>query len=351
LNLIRIMPAKGEVMSIVMPSRGVSRETFSPFDRSLFGSIEPAGRKITAGFTYLQRISKAASYDVWFPDELKQVLAARVLAGGVIGSDQFPAQWAAVRQFELLQEAGNYKIYDLDPSNLQRAMLDLSKSMRAGGYRITVATIGSYCETSTGDELEILDMRLQKRIAQMIHMLYLDEQSGQTNSESDARLAAGQWDFRDQLPHVGMVLGAQSLFKRENIEEETEEDPIVRKRTKRKSGGSVRQLRHAQRFFDIISHLPQQHIVHDTAIGLQLPELNGENEWNYIASSDETLGAFNRVLGDLFDKFNHVSLSRLNGHADAHAEIKSSTYHMRGHGHPLTESALRFYRGAALALN
>jgi hypothetical protein len=340
-------------MAIFMPSRGQTREAFSPFDRTLFCSPEPAGRKITAGFTYLQRISKAASYDVWFPDELQRTLAAHITAGGKIGAEQFPAQWAAVRQFELLQEAGNYKIYDLDPGNLQRAMLDLSRSMRAGGYRVTVATIGSYRETSSGDELEILDQRLQRRIAQMIHMLYLDQQSDQANAETDALLANAKWDYRAELPHVGMVLGAGDLFGITGIDKDDDKCGDGGK-----TGGSGRSLpkrlrihKQARRFFDILNQLPQQHIVHDTAIGLQLPELNGENEWNYIASPDETLGAFNRVLSDLFDKFNGISLSRLNGHDDAHAEIKSSTLHMRSYGHPLTESSAKFYRNASFALN
>jgi hypothetical protein len=91
--------------------------------------------------------------------------------------------------------------------------------------------------------------------------------------------------------------------------------------------------------------------VHDTAIGLQLPELNGVNQWNYIASPDETLAAFNRVMGDLFDKFNGISLSHLNGHADATAEIKASTLHMRSYGHPLRDSELQSYRNMSLTLN
>jgi hypothetical protein len=106
----------------------------------------------------------------------------------------------------------------------------------------------------------------------------------------------------------------------------------------------------ARQFFDIVNQLPQNHIVHDTAIGLQLPELNGENQWNYIASPDETLAAFNRVLGDLFDKFNGVSLSRLHERADATSEVKSSTLHLRSYGHPLRGEDLAFYRGASLSL-
>jgi hypothetical protein len=92
----------------------------------------------------------------------------------------------------------------------------------------------------------------------------------------------------------------------------------------------TRRHRQARQFFNILGTLPQNHIVHDTAIGLQLPELSGENQWNYIASPDETLAAFNRVLADLFD---------------------APTFHLRGYGDRLSESSDRFYRTASLSLN
>ncbi len=295
--------------------------------RDFFASPQPAGRKITAGFTYLQRISKAANFDIWFPDELKE----KLVQIHEINATHFPAQWAAVRQFELLQESGNHKIYDLDPENMKRATLDVSRSMRAGGYRITVATIGTYHETSMGDELEILDHNLQERIGQMIHMLYLDSQSDEENTRNKAALADRTWDLRKTLPHIGMVLGARDLFYPADVEDEKSRD----KKDGKKGGSDAvsmtsRKHRNAQQFFDILNTLPQNHIVHDTVIGLQLPELNGVNQWNYIAAPDETLAAFNRVIGDLF-----------------HAP----TFHLRGYGDRLNESSDRFYRSAALALH
>jgi hypothetical protein len=262
---------------------------------------------------------------------LRQALEARRAAGQKIGEEQFPAEWAAVRQFELLQEAGNYKIYDMDVTNLQRSMLDLSRSMRAGGYRVTVATLGSYHEQPASDDLQVLDRRLQRRIALMIQMLYLEEQSEAANTENDAHLSEGKWDYRDALPHVGMVLGAGDLFRPDKAQKPAHKQ--------------------ARRFFDILNLLPQKHILHDTAIGLQLPEANSENEWIYIAPSDETLGAFNHLLSDLFDPFNGLSLSRLNGHDHAGSEIKASTLHMRSYGHPLSEGDMAFYRAAAHALH
>ena len=162
----------------------------------------------------------------------------------------------------------------------------------------------------------------------MIHMLYLDEASAALNDEAAAKLAAGQWDYRHELPHVGMVLGAQGLFQ----------------------PGDDRRLRRARQFFDILAQLPQNHIAHDTAIGLQLPELSGENHWNYVAHPEDTLDSFNRVLNALFDPFNRINMARLNGYAEAKAEIKSSAFHLRGYGHPLRADDLGFYRNAALAL-
>ena len=316
-------------MSVVAFTREDLRNQLQPFTRQFFESPPSAGRKITAGFTYLQRIGKAASFDVWFPDLLKRAIEARMAQGLSIGPEQFPAEWAAVRQFELLQESGNHKIYDLDPQMLQRSMLDLSKSMRAGGYRVTVATLGTYHDDHAGDELEILDRDLQERISQMIQMLYLDKQSEDANAEIDARLAADKWDYRRDLPHVGIVLGAEELFQ----------------------SLTTHKHRHARQFFNIINKLPQNHILHDTAIGLQLPELNGRNQWNYVAHPEETLGAFNRVLGDLFSKFDGVNMGRLQGNEKAVCEIKASTLHLRGYGDHMNENTAGIYRSMSLALN
>lgn len=337
-------------------ARAMHSQLFSN-PRAFFDSPEPAGRKITAGFTYIQRISKPASYDVWFPDRVRRNIAAKIAQGIASSTQDFPAHWGAVRQFELLQEAGNHKIYDLDPAELRRAFRDLARGMRAGGYRVTVAMLGTYRETSSGDELEIIDSRLQKSLAQMIHMLYLDEVSADANAATAFDLAQGKWDYRDALPHVGMVLGAQDLFQRGAATEQPDQHSDEKKKGKGTQGsgggGGImphRKHRNARSFFDVLGLLPQKHIVHDTVIGLQLPELTGENHWNYIAESDETLGAFIRSLNDLFDPFNHISLGRLNERDGAGTEVKSSTFHMRSYGHPVHDADLSFYRHAALAL-
>jgi len=337
-------------MSIVVPMRGRSHAGIASLTRHMFGSPPSAGRKITVGFSYLQRIGKSGAFDVWFPEELKQDIARRQACGETIGPKYFGAQWAAVRQFELLHESGNHKIYDLNPENFERAMRDLTKSMRAGGYRMTIATLGRYAETSTGDELEILDRRLQEGLAQMIHMLYLDQTSEQLNEENDALLNASAWDYRHELPHIGIVLGSRELFEREEEGDSTPERPKTRKKKGGTGSRGPRQAKLARQFFDVLNKLPQNHIVHDTAVGLQLPELNGENQWNYIADPEETLAAFNHVLESVYGKFNHVSLSSLHGREGAGDEIKASVIQMRGYGDRLNDT-VEYYRNMALALN
>lgn len=275
----------------------------SKSSKPLFISPKPAGRRITAGFSYLQRIGKAASIDVWFPAELRKELDTLLAKGARPGDEHFPAEWAAVRQFELLQEAGNYKIYDLDPTYLTRTLTDLTRNMRGGGYRVTVVTIGSYDESGASDELAILDRTLQDRISHLINMLYLEEQSEQINATLDKKLLEGTWDYQNALPHVGVTLGAGDLFRRSDRKQEL-----------------------ARQFFEILGYLPQNHIVHDTAVGLQLPELIGEHQWIYIARDGEKFFHFSALMGDLFG---------------------APAGHMRGYGDRLTPDADRFYRNLA----
>jgi len=385
-------------------------------NKPFFVSPNPAGRKITAGFSYLQRIGKSANIDVWFPEILRQELEALVAEGAKLGPEHFPAEWAAVRQFELLQEAGNYKIYDMDASYLTRTMEDLARNMRSGGYRVTVATIGGYAEAESGDDLAILDRRLQDRISRLTHMMYLDEESERINAELDQTLVEERWDYQNTLPHVGMTLGAKDLFRpspgvgqrvketviipvapyqvtaqhiqdwRSNlgVEDAVTGKPFICVKTLpkenqyrvdagvyqfalmdcgrdvvisylRKSSGaaSPAENRHrlARHFFDILSVLPQKHIVHDTAIGLQLPESIAEHEWIYLAAGDMKLGAFNSLLNDLFAPFDGISLGGLNGRAGAGREIKSSVVHMRSYGDHMHADRAGFYRDAAASLH
>ena len=247
---------------------GFQTKTKTLGHKPLFASPSLAGRRITAGFTYLQRIGKSASIDVWFPDHIKESIDDILARGEKPESADFPAEWAAVRQFELLQESGNHKIYDFDSENLARSLYEFSSHMRAGGYRVTVATIGSYDAMHAGDDLAILDRRLQNRIAHLINILYLEEQSEKINVALAENLRLEKWDYQMALPHVGTVLSARDVF-----------------RPARASKLSLADRKHlrARHFFEILSLLPQRHIVHETAVGLQLPESINENQWIYIA--------------------------------------------------------------------
>lgn len=386
-------------------------------NKPLFISPPPAGRKITAGFSFLQRIGKEASTDIWFPGELQKELDQVVAKGGMLGPDNFPAEWAAVRQFELLQDAGNYKIYDMRADYLTRSIYEQSRSMRGGGYRVTVATIGSYIGEQHKDDLEILDKRLQKRISHLIHMLYLEEQSESINKSMAESLAAGTWDFKTALPHVGATLGARDLFfpvqanvghakhtliipraphcvsvatipgwtHNFGVCDADYNQPFVcvghkpsegqynlqngmyqfargdagREVTitylKKEDGTAkpvtlnAKQRKHklTRQFFEILDLLPNQQILHDTAVGLQLPEMISEQEWIYLVASDETMSCFNTLLKDLFTPFDGINMAALDGRADAKPEIKATTQHMRGHGDRLTQESDQFYRSLA----
>lgn len=319
-----------QASSCVLPRNDIGRRWFE--------TSANAGRKITAGFTYMQRIGKSATFDTWFPQDLRDVLDAKRARGRAIGPKDFPAQWAAVRQFELLQDAGNYKIYDLKSDYLERTLTDLTRSMRGGGYRVTVATIGSYEKHAQADELAILDLQLQEGIAQMISMLYLDEMSHAANDDARQRLNRNQWDYREDLPHVGIVLGAGDLFRRLSDDPHSEHPRAKRQR-------------HAKQFFDILSKLPSRAIDHQIAYGLQLPELIGQNQWIYIANPEETFASFNRLMTDIFSKFDGISLSALNGDECPRGEAKACSQHMRGYGDRFNEGSFDFYRSASLALN
>ncbi len=308
----------------------------------IFASPEAAGRRIVCGFSYIQRIGKGAATEVWFPSSLQEKVAARVLAGDASVLDEFHVEWAAVRQFELLQEADNYYIYDLKVEHFTRAFDDIMK-MRAKGYRITVITMGNYVEPSHYDELRILDAKLQDEITQLIHMLYLEEQSLAETKRHASKLCANTWDFANALPHVAMTLGAANLFTRDfGLSEEQEEDEDEEGSTKKKgeSGDTrnakkalkARQQRLSQHFFKILEMLPQRNIAHDIAVGLTLPESINRKSWVYCAPGEFQYNAFQTALANVFRAADHISLGALHERADASTEIMPVMHHMRGYG-------------------
>jgi hypothetical protein len=397
------------------PTSRQSARNFS-LNKPFFLSPAPKGRRITAGFSYIQRITKSATIDMWFPDALQTELDAVMATGKTPGPEHFPAEWAAVRQFEFLQEAGNIKIYDLDPERLMRSLRDLTRNMRGGGYRVTVATIGSYSTDTKTDELAILDQRLQDRISRLLSMLFLEEQSEKMNAMLADALRTESWDYQMALPHVGVTLGAKDLFYPQtsnaatssvkgeqsfipaaphrirvvNADQWVEDNGVVDHQTERpylrvtgnpqeaqycvKNGvyqfsqksawkdvrisyryangkGGIpaadRKHRLARSFFDILGVLPQNHIVHETAVGLQLPQSINANQWTYIPPDGEKVFDLMRLLDNLFEPFNGTSLSKLHGREDATDEIKTTTNHMQGYGDRLRPEFDDFYQRLA----
>lgn len=253
------------------------------------------GRRIVAGFSYLQRIGKGASTEVWF-DEAKDLVL------------QTKAEWAAIRQFELLQEAGNLAIDELDVMDFKRTFQTLMR-MRSGGYRVTILTLGHYTASSNTDDLEILDRKLQDEITQMIHFLYLSEMSEQINQHNHSAIWKTDWHFASALPHVAATLGARRLFR---PEKETLKEKI---------------------FFDILERLPSRHIMHDTAVGLVLPDASKEKNWTYIAQRENQFRLFQQAITDIFSNL------------DKERAVMS---HMRGYGDRLSPANDAHYKACAL---
>ncbi len=301
-----------------MPFTAASNAAFLSKPRPFFASPEPAGRRIVCGFSYLQRIRKGATTNIWFPSTLHQAVAERIEAGDASVLDEFRMEWAAIRQFELLQEADNFYIYDLEVANFKRAFEDIMK-MRAGGYRVTVITLGHYIEPTDYDELRILDRRLQDEITRIIHMLFLEDQSAEESFHLAEALKTSQWHYAEALPHVAMTLGAAGLFNKT-------------------SSPAFRQQKLSQGFFRILELLPQRHIAHDVAVGLTLPDASKERNWVFLARKEHQYHAFQTALGTVFSQFDHISLGALHERANAGREAMPVMHHMRGYGDRLNSS-------------
>ena len=96
-----------------------------------------------------------------------------------------------------------------------------------------------------------------------------------------------------------------------------------------------------------VSLLPQKHIVHDTAIGLQLPESMARRNGFISPKARHYVPRFQRLLGDLFTPFDTCEPVELHERPDAGCGNKTSTHHMRGYGDRLTPEADKFCREAA----
>lgn len=254
-----------------------------------FFKAEPQGREIIAGFSFLQRIGKGGQTRAWIPEPFCK--------------DQI--EWAAVREFELLQEAGNLAIDDLDVTDLRRSMMAYQR-MRAGGYRVTVVTLGRYTEAGDVDDLQILDEKLQEEITRLIHFLYLGDESAARTTSNRCALDTGLWSCAEALPHIAQTLGARALFK------------------------PAKQTREDRLFFDLLEKLPARHIVHDVAVGLSLPDASKEKNWIYLAKGEHRPAAFFAAIGACIG-------DRIG-------------YQLRGYGDRLTPENKAWQRQAARAL-
>lgn len=256
--------------------------------RPRFFSAPPTGRRITACFSYMQRIGKGARTRLWLPDD-------------------FPAEnveWAAARQFDLLQEAGNLSIDDLEVGEIKRSFQAWGK-MRAGGYSVAVLTLGHYAPGA--DDLDRLDQKIQDEITRMIHFLYLADASESLNKARKTAFGEDRWNLKKSMPHVAMALNERGLFKpkTQRLAEET--------------------------FFAILEKLPRNRILHDTAVGLALPDASKEKNWIYIAKGEHRAAAFFAALGETLGEAIHAQ-------------------HMRGYGDRITPAhRARFYDCAVAA--
>ena len=258
---------------------------------SLF-SAPQTGRTITAGFSYLQRIGKHATTNIWLEETIKRFTPK-------------DTEWAAIRQFELLQESDNLAIDELDITNMNKSH-DVLMSMRAGGYRMTLIMLGTY-EKDHWDELALADQRIQQEIAQLINFLYLDELSEHETKRATELLKHQTWNYETALPHIVKALGERQLFQPHKMNQKE------------------------KLFFEILQRLHKNHIVNETAVGLVLPDAKKVKNWTYIPDEENRFTAFHSTIN-----------SALRNVGEDMAVMK----HMRGYGDHMHASIRPFNKQA-----
>lgn len=296
----------------VSPTRApvLFRHAFAP---------DNVGRRILCGFSFWQRIGKAATTSFWAPPEspLAQIKNMGPLARELLAT--MAPDWAAVRHYEILRDAGNLAIYDMEVDELNRSFTYLMK-MRGGGYRLSVITLGDYTRQAGQDAQKTLDTRLRETIAQMINMLYLNEPSRLFTARQTQAIEANRWTLDGALPHVALTLGAADLFRKKK-------EPLRRALE--------------NRFFDLLASLPRAHLSSDVAVGLTLPELNDQRHWTYIPRKEEQYFLFQKALTDVFESANWLSLDGLQTGLDKGRDEMAIVRHLQGHGFRLTPEAHR----------
>ncbi len=301
-------------MSLFFPAKAKAR--------NFFAAPQEENRRILYVVSFLQRISKSAGSNVW--------ISPRALSKTERG--EIPAvEWAAVRQFELLQEADNLAIWELDVVDLGKAFKDLMR-MRAGGYRVTTITFGDYCGEESGgggiyDELRIMDALLQEEISRLVHMMYLEQQSEAQSASKRKNIQEGTWTYSDALPHVAMTLNAERIFS---------------------AGRVSAKSALAARLLDLAERLPQGRLLHDVAVGLKLPDAGNVRNWVYIANPENRHLQMMTALNNVFGHFGCVSLDALNERCAAGKyDGPSAMTQLRGYGDMTRPENLPHYRAMA----
>lgn len=276
-----------------------------------------AGRRILCGFSFLQRIGKAATTSFWFPaDSPSHALRDDPKPSRALLRALAP-DWAAVLHYDIFRDANNLAIYDLEVDNLNRAYPYLMK-MRGGGYRLSVITLGVYTPGARHDAQKDLDVRLRESIAQLINMMYLQEPSRALTALETAAIAQDRWTLEGSLPHVALTLGAADLFRRQRTSLRTALE---------------------SRFFDLLARLPRAQLTSDMNVGLMLPALSDQRQWTYIPRKDEQFFLFQRALTDVFQTADWMSLEGLQTGRAMAPDVMPVMHHMQGHGWRLTPDA------------
>ncbi len=320
--------------------------------RAMFASPEPAGRSVVCGLSHLQRIGKGATTDVWFP----QVPSAD---GGTPAWDDpdllesLNIEWAAVRQFEIMQEGENIVVENLKVTNFRKAFYRALR-MRGGGYRVTLITLGRYDNVKDQDDLNLLDQRLQETITGLVHMLYLEEESASMSQVVHRALQNDTWSVSDALPHLAATLGAMSLFGRgpshaQRQKRLTEkfvllldllaQNKELRGKAQEATGRTAQKRGKRGRAGGLGGGTGGEGagpLVHDVTVGLSLPQARARKNWVYIPRGEMRFSMFQEAIRNVFQAFDLVNIGALQGREGpvpyASADVTATMGHMRAYG-------------------
>lgn len=288
------------------------------------------GRRILVGISTNQRMGKAGTLDVWWPKADGAVFRLNELGA----LPPLPClEWAAIWQIELMREAPNIAVEDLEPENLTKALKDMRK-MASAGHRAVIAVAGDYTQGGARDDLQIFDHLLQDKLQHLFALMWLNKISEIYNLDLQTVLATQGWKSHDRLPHVSALLGATQLFWGDK------QSALLQRK--------CRMAELAGAFLDALDGLPQKHhLTHEVMMGLQLPQATAEKSWIYIPEGNQKASTFQRMLADVFAPFDMVSLHGLNTGQAQHREIAPAMMHLAGQRNRLTAAADQHYRTLA----